>query len=175
MNPSSPRELALPADALIQLRRSLREETDPLSAIHALHTAGYASADEFWRLFARDADPRESDGGTFWTRLAELFARRGWGRLHHSERHPGIGTLTSTDWAEADSGTESQPSCAFSAGLLSGLLTEAAGGGVAVLETHCRSRGDAECRFCYGSEQAIHDLYGLLLDGHSLEDALGRL
>lgn len=173
--PSTPREIALPADALRQLREALRDETDPLTAIHVLHSAGYASAESFWAVLSRSADPAATDDAAFWSRLSDLFARRGWGRLAHERPHPGVGVLTSADWAEADDAEATQPSCGFSAGLISGVLTRAAGGGVAVLETSCRARGDDVCRFCFGSEETIHELYDLLLRNHGLDDALARL
>jgi hypothetical protein len=50
-----------------------------------------------------------------------------------------------------------------------------AGSPVAVLEVSCRTRGDDRCSFLFGSEQAIHDVYGLLLEGDSLDDALATL
>jgi hypothetical protein len=55
---------------------------------------------------------------------------------------------------------------------MSGLLSQIAGGPVAVLEVSCRTRGDDACRFGFGSERAITDLHGLLLDGADLDSAL---
>jgi hypothetical protein len=46
---------------------------------------------------------------------------------------------------------------------------------VAVLEVDCRARGADRCCFAFGSEVAIHDLYGHLLDGSDLDDALAAL
>ena len=172
---AEPNELALPASMLRHLREALREETDPLSAIHALHTAGFGCADDVHELFVGDSDASRIDQATFWSGLSDFFRRRGWGRLRHEAAHPALGVLSSSDWAEARGGAEPQPSCAFTSGLLSGLLTRAAGGGVAVLETSCRARGDDECRFCFGSEDAIHELYGLLLEGLAFDAALERL
>ena len=52
-------------------------------------------------------------------------------------------------------GAESQPSCAFTTGVLSNFLTLAAGGPVAVLEVTCSSRGDDMCGFAFGSGNTI--------------------
>ena len=118
----------------------------------------------------------ELDQETFWERIGTALARRGWGSVTHEAIHPGVGLLTSSDWAEALGGQdESQPSCSFSTGLLSGLLSGAAGGPIAVLEVTCRAKGDGRCSFAFGSAATVHDLYGLLLDGRPLESALSVL
>jgi hypothetical protein len=70
---------------------------------------------------------------------------------------------------------DADASCCFSTGFLSGLLSELAGGPVAVLEIGCRTRGADACRFAFGSEQVIHDLYGRLLDGADFDGALAAL
>ena len=50
-----------------------------------------------------------------------------------------------------------------------------AGGPVAVLEVTCRTRGDDACAFAFGSEGAVHELYGKLLEGADLDGALDAL
>lgn len=172
------REVALPAASLRLLRRSLREEAGPLGATHALHAAGYGVGEPLFRLLQDELG--EGFAGmeeqTFWSALARLLAERGWGNLTHRKVHPGVGLLTSSDWAEADpEAGETQPSCPFATGLLAGLLGKAADGPVAVLEVACRSRGDEACSFAFGSEAAIHDLYGFLLDDLTFEEALASL
>ena len=168
-------EVALPTAALAGLRRALRDEAGPLATVHALHAAGYDAGGPLFDALGGQA--LESRGErAFWRSLSELLARRGWGTLEHSAPHPGIGLLSSGDWAEASpDAPERQPSCAFGAGLLSSLLTRAAGGPVAVLEVACRSRGEERCTFAFGSESAVHELYGLLLEGRDLDAALAEL
>ena len=175
MAPSNNREVAFPARALLHIRRALREETDPLATVHALHAAGYGCGEDIFGQFSRGAVLTEVDHQSFWAGVSTFFQSRGWGRLTHSAPHPGIGVLESRDWAEAEGGEESQPSCAFTAGMLSNFLSMAAGGGVAVLETTCRARGDDSCSFAFGSEDAIHSLYGHLLDGRTVPEALEQL
>lgn len=173
------RELALPATSLTILRRSLRKEAGPLGATHALHAAGYATGESLLGLLEEHLgtdDPAGVENEAFWGGLGEFLRGRGWGSLEHERVHPALGLLSSRDWAEADPGAdETQPSCPFTAGLLASVLGRVAGGPVAVLEVSCRSKGDEACRFAFGSEAAIHELYGFLLDNLTLEEALASL
>ena len=156
------------------------------SAIHVLQDAGFATGETIYRDFVRYVaerpngqeapDPSNLDEGKFWERLNRFLEARGWGQLTSERVHSGLGMVRAADWAEADrEGQESQPGCYFTSGLLAHLLGQAAGGPVAVLEVRCRSRSDAHCDFLYGSEAAVHEIYGLLLDGRSVEDALLEL
>lgn len=172
------REVTVPVGAFAHLRRSLAEEAGSLPAIHALHAAGHAcgaAAAEPFRAWA-GRDVQNLPGDLFWVRLSDFLAERGWGILAHDPVHPGVGTLSSTDWAEGleQVGAE-DASCAFSAGFLSGLLSTMAGGPVAVLEVTCLGRGDAACSFAFGGAAAIHALYGKLVDGSDLDAALAAL
>jgi hypothetical protein len=172
------RDLAIPAIGLVTLRRHLEREAGPLAAIHALHAAGYGTGEALWDALrkARSGDPTELDQEGFWERITSVLGRRGWGRLVHEPVHPGVGVLASADWAESlGAGDEAQPSCSFSTGMLSGLLSGAAGGPIAVLEVSCRAQGDERCTFAFGSAATVHDLYGLLLDGRPLQAALASL
>lgn len=172
-----PKDVALPARTLAALRRTLEEEAGALTAIHALQSAGYEAGRELFDLFSHDAgDPAQLGLSTYFARLGRFLEARGWGTFRHATPHPAIGLLSSPDWAEASAdGDEDQPSCAFSSGMLSALLTLSAGAPVAVLQVGCRSRGDEACSFAFGSEAAVHELYGLLLDDRDLESALAEL
>jgi len=44
-----------------------------------------------------------------------------------------------------------------------------------VLEIRCRSRGDDECAFAFGGEDAVHHVYGALLDGTDFSRATAAL
>lgn len=177
MDSRAPREVALPARGLVRLRMSLRDEVGQLASVHSLHAAGYGSGEDLFDAFARELDgsPGSIPAPDLWARIARFFAARGWGTLRHGELHPGVGELRAENWAEAVPDSESQPSCAFTTGLLSSFLTRLAGDSVAVLEVRCASRGDGHCAFAFGAETTIHDLYGLLLEGASLPDALEQL
>lgn len=172
------REMAVPARALVTLRRSLRSEVGPLGTVHVLHEAGFdageALADVF--LASLGGSPDEVPEETFWSHLSDFLSRRGWGSVAHRSPHPAVGLLASRDWAEAGwDREETQPCCAFSSGMFAGVLGRAAQGPIAVLELSCRARGEEACVFVYGSETAIHELYGQLLDGADLESALEEL
>ena len=175
---ASAREVAVPVSMFAHLRKELEAAAGTLPTVRALHHAGYHAG-----LAAAPAMNREAGGDSlslsqtgFWRQLSRYFDKRGWGTLSHRAAHPGVGMLSSTDWAEASGGeVRSDGSCSFSAGYLSGLLSQLAGGPVAVLEVGCRSRGGASCDFAFGSETAIHDLYGRLLDGAELGAALETL
>lgn len=171
------REVALPAAAFGALQKTLWREAGPLAAIHSLHTAGYEAGEFMYTaFFSTLRQPLEKTGERhFWTALSQFLRSRGWGSVVHTAPHPGVGLLTSADWAEAGTGREEQPTCAFSAGLISSLLTRAAESPVAVLEVSCRARGNDACGFAFGSEATIHDLYGALLDGNDLQQALAAL
>jgi hypothetical protein len=171
------REIAIPATAFGSLRAHLEKEAGALPTVHALHHAGYAAgAAAAPALVGSTGDAGTLGEDAFWTRLSDFFGKRGWGTLRHARPHPAVGLLTSTDWAEATSGAGGDDaSCHFSAGFLSGLLTELAGGPVAVLEVGCRSRGSDLCQFVFGSEGAIHELYGRLLEDDNLDGALAAL
>jgi hypothetical protein len=174
----APREIAIPAFVFDSLREELEKEAGTLQTVRALHSAGYRAG-----LAAAASVDQEAGGDSFsqspdrfWSGLSGFFAKRGWGALRHSTPHQAIGVLTSPDWAEASS-DDPQPdgSCSFSTGFLSGLLSQLAGGPVAVLEVSCRTRGDGTCEFAFGSETAIHDLYGTMLDGGDFQSALEAL
>jgi len=171
------REIALPVAGLTTFREALRDEAGPVAAVNALHAAGFRSGDDVWEGLTRGDDERmrSISQAAFWSGLTDWFSRRGWGSLTFDPIHPGVGRLSSPDWAEAEGGDERQPSCAFTTGLLSSLLSSAAGGAIAVLETSCRARGDEACRWIFGSENTIRQLYGSLLEGRSLDDALRAL
>lgn len=172
------REVALPVSALRTVRDALTREAGSLQAIHTLHAAGHASGVEAVAAFKKSADEELADlpEDVFWSRLIAFLAERGWGTLTRSAPHPGIGLLSSDDWAECgDVEPDPDRSCSFTTGFLSGLLTRLSGGPIAVLEVDCRGRGDGHCAFAFGAEGAVHELYGLLLDSSDLDAALARL
>jgi hypothetical protein len=172
---AAPREIAIPAATFGSLRVHLEKEAGALPTVHALHHAGYAAGAAAAPALAT-AEGTSMGEAAFWTRLTDFFGKRGWGSLRHARPHTAVGLLTSSDWAEASGGDGgADASCHFSAGFLSGLLTQLAGGPVAVLEVGCRSRGGDTCQFVFGSEGAIHELYGKLLEDDDLDAALAAL
>jgi hypothetical protein len=172
-------EIVVPVQVFTALRRELEKEMGTLPAVRALHQAGYTSgvdAVEALHPGARDGSLMDMGTRGFWERVGQFFRQRGWGALEHDPKHPGVGLLRSPDWAEANADQpEPESSCSFSTGFLAGLLSELAGGRLAVLEVTCRGRGDEECCFAFGSEAVIHDLYDHLLHGADLDGALEAL
>lgn len=171
--------LRVPAELLTQLRRSVRKAVGTLNATHALHEAGHDTGPALLGDLLDDLHPRGAAAAsrdTFFAAVGTRFREAGWGTLELRRIHPGLALLESPDWAEADpSGSERQPGCAFTSGLLAWLFSQVSPGRVAVLEVACRSRGDESCQFLFGAEEAVHDVYGLLLDGSSLHEALERI
>ncbi len=178
MSPTSTRspEVRLPADSLRALRRALESAVGADEAARALHHAGHAAGDAFHALLAETGDPAELGESEFWRRLNGLFEERGWGRLQFESRHPGLGSLESADWAEADPAAGAgRPSCHFTAGLLANVLGHTAGQDVGVLEVECRSRGDLRCHFYFGGAEALQHVYAALVEGRSVDEALAEL
>lgn len=177
-NGSGPREIAVPVSVFDSLRSGLEGTAGTLQTVHALHDAGYKAGRDAVGTLHREAggDSMSLGNAAFWDHLSDFLSKRGWGSLRHQAIHSAVGMLTSGDWAEAEGGEVSDDaSCSFSSGYLSGLLSELAGGPIAVLEVSCRGRGDGACDFAFGSETAIHHLYGRLLDGEGLDTALAEL
>lgn len=168
----------VPARFFPLLRRALQTEGSPLSANHVLNDTGFGSGPAVFQelVDVLGEDPADRGETRFWKDLSRFFHERGWGRVDSERVHSGLGLLRARDWAESDpEGMDDQPGCHYSSGLLAYVLGRAAGAPIAVLEVGCRSRGDADCAFLYGSEAAIHEVYGLLLDGASLDEALAQL
>ncbi|MGB1657348.1 MAG: V4R domain-containing protein [Longimicrobiales bacterium] len=172
------REIAIPASVFESLRAEVASAAGTLQTVRALHHAGYYAGVE-----AAVAMNQETGGDAFalsetgfWSSLSNFFSKRGWGTLSHSAPHSAIGILHTRDWAEArPAANDREATCSFSTGYLSGLLSQLAGAPVAVLEVSCRSRGGHACEFAFGSETAVHDLYGKLLDGADMASALDAL
>jgi predicted hydrocarbon binding protein len=165
-------ELAIPVASLAALRHALTKEVGPDAAARALSAAGHAAGDA---LFSQMGANEESERA-FWRKLTHLFNSRGWGTLVHSAAHEGVGALDAGDWVEADEeALTSRPSCFFTTGMLANLLGNAAGAPVTVLEVECRSRGDARCRFLFGSNEALNAVYEQVGSGVNADEALAEL
>lgn len=172
------REVAIPASVFESLHSEVASEAGTLRTVRALHHAGYHAGSEAAASMNHEAggDAFSLSQGGFWSSLSGFFSKRGWGTLNHDAPHPAIGILRTNDWAEARPEVNAdEATCSFTTGYLSGLLTQLAGAPVAVLEVSCRSRGEASCAFAFGSETAIHNLYGTLLEGADMASALEAL
>ncbi|TVP73556.1 MAG: hypothetical protein EA352_11885 [Gemmatimonadales bacterium] len=177
--PDPVRDVRIPAILLTHLRRAVRKAVGTLNATHVLHEAGHDSGPTLLGGVLESLHPDGPGAASmdaFFGAVTGHLRQEGWGTMELQRVHPGLAVLESSNWAEADpDGSEQQPGCAFTCGLLAWLFSRVSPGRVAVLEVACRSRGDDACRFLFGAEEAVHDVYGLLLDGASLESALERI
>jgi hypothetical protein len=160
------REITMPAWTFSALRDELGKISDKHSSTTLLQKVGYRSGISSSAVFKEGLNSAvlETMQSTFWTHLCDFFSCRGWGTLVVDSDHPGLGFLTSNDWAEAMTAeVDRNASCCFSTGFISGLLSEIVGSPVAVLESKCRARGDRACEFAFGAEQAVRELYSQLI------------
>lgn len=169
------RDIRVPADTVLTLRRTLVRELGAEAAGRALQEAGNAAGDALYDRLARgDGGIGESPSASFWDRLAGLFREMGWGTLQHHDLHPGVGALDARDWFEVDPAAR-RPSCPFTTGVLANILGRLAGGEVAVLQVPLADGAPGGCRFLFGGADALQRLYGGLREGRDLETALGSL
>lgn len=169
---NKPPELAIPVASLAALRQALAQEVGADSAARALSAAGHAAGDALFTQIDTDGLSEAS----YWRKLTTLFSARGWGTLLHSPAHEGVGSLSANDWVEAnDEAHAARPSCFFTTGMLANILGNSARSPVAVLEVECRSRGDAQCRFLFGSQDAMQSVFAAVGSGVSAEAALSEL
>ena len=174
---ASKRDIRIPADCILALRRSLTRQLGAQAAARALQEAGHAAGDAIYGRLARGGDGEDVGAiprATFWDRLGALFREAGWGTLEHQELHPGVGALVGRDWFEIDPET-ARPSCFFTTGVLANLLGRAAGGEVAVLQVECAEGEPRCCRFLFGSGPVLQEVYAALREGRDLEASLSAL
>lgn len=159
-------EIALPIEAVRAIRITLTGTLGEAEAARVLQQVGISAGRALTRRMAGApgaadepdvSDLRAMPRSVFWRRFSDALASRGWGRVEHA---PGdeqrLGELRTHDWAEVDtSGEPTAPRCHFTSGMLGGMLSEVAGGDVAVAEIECRSRGDEQCRFVYGAAEHV--------------------
>lgn len=173
--------LRLPHRSLSLLADSLAEGRSPLEAAQLLRRIGCSLGESLGDAFARTVEAEGGEMGElpadrFWSGLSEFFAAHGWGTLGFERIHPGLAALSSSDWAEADARRGARyPSCHVTTGVFAELLGRTAGSHLAVLETECRSRGDARCQFVFGAPETLQALYESAQATGSLSAALGEL
>lgn len=146
----SRREVTIPAASLVDLFGSAnRAELEEYG-----RSTGRLLAE---RLLSPQDDARSARAlptTLFWKRVGELFASRGWGTITHRATGQGVGELRATDWVEADR-RDASGGCAFSAGVIQGLLEAVSGTRLEVQEVQCRAAGGSACRFLFGTSPAL--------------------
>jgi predicted hydrocarbon binding protein len=179
--------LRLPAAFLGALHDATSRDRSPAEAAALLREVGYAAGPGFAAAFAdwltaQDAPTAadELDAERYWSALSDFFEAFGWGALQLERPHAGVGALDAEAWVEADARGAHHSGCHVSTGVLAELLRRATGtedgAEIAVLEAECRGRGDARCRFLFGSPAALEAVYAALREGDATaDDALARL
>lgn len=175
--------VSLPAGALPTIHRLLARDRSPEEAATLARELGYDAGEGFLDAFAawlrergEERAPAALPADLFWPLLAGFFASLGWGPLELELPHPGVASLSSVEWAEAErEGGAGGPTCHLTTGLLADLLGRVAGADLAVMEVECRSRGDERCRFVLGGAEALEVLYERLVAGDTYREALGAL
>lgn len=173
--------LGLGSRSLHTLRASLERDLGGNAATY-LQEAGFVGGTDLFNAFCAwladstgVADPSGLDVAHLPGLLTAFFSTLGWGSLNVTPIGEAVLALDSSDWAESepDSGA-AYPSCHVTGGLLSAFFGHLGGGMMAVLETECRSRGEARCRFLAGAPETMHALYERLAAGLSMEQAMGQ-
>jgi predicted hydrocarbon binding protein len=169
------RDIQLPAQSILAIRRALMRQTDAATAIRALQEAGNTAGDALFERLAHNGDhPGDTPLETFWNRLAGLFRELGWGTVEHRAPHPGVGALVARDWFEIEDGARN-PSCPFTTGALANILGRAAGSEVAVLQVTCDDGSPRCVRFLFGAPEVLDRLYDGLREGRDVEAGLAAL
>ncbi len=169
------RDIQLPAQSILAIRRSLVRQTDSATALRALQEAGNAAGDAlFERLGHGDDDLGDTPLESFWSRLGAVFRELGWGTVEHQAPHPGVGAIVAHDWFEIDEGART-PSCPFTTGVLANVLGRVAGGEVAVLQVACDGDEPRCTRFLFGAPEVLDRLYSGLREGRDVEAGLAAL
>ena len=106
--------LKFPPSAMAAMHRAVLQDRSPAEAAALVRQMGFETGEGFLEAFSRwlehhrqdpGADPATLAADDFWHHLSAFFGSLGWGRLHFEQMHPGVGALSSTEWAEADAGS----------------------------------------------------------------------
>lgn len=169
------RDIKIPAESILALRRALVRQVGREAADRALQEAGHSAGDALFARLGNDADQvGNTPLQTFWDRLAALFRELGLGTVEHRTPHPGVGALEARDWFEVDESAP-RPACPFTTGLLANLLGRAAGGEVAVLQVACEGSSPRCARFLFGAPAVLDRLYSGLREGQDVDAGLAAL
>lgn len=168
--PTRPDDVRLPAETLGALARAARAEDD--STGRALREAGRRAGAEIAAVLAEEADPAREPMDTFWAAVRSELAERGLGDARYGLLGSDLAEVLWSGGPEATAGGDGG-GCPFTTGLLAGMLSEAAGTAVAVLEVACGATGEDCCRFLVGDGDRLRAVRRALLAGSDLEDAAG--
>lgn len=169
------RLIRLPASAFTVVRAALASTT--AAGAEATRQLGVEVGSQLARMIQDrgDDDLSSMASGHFWSTLEATLADMGWGSADHEQPHPGVVSLSSTDWFEADDQHSAYPSCQFTVGVLGELFRQVASLDVAVMEVECRAAGAECCRFLIGGSDALSSVFANLQHGDSYHAALASL
>jgi hypothetical protein len=165
-----------PAELISSVRRALAGDREPLVAVTLLRQVGYEVGEQLHgglhgHLTGTGSDPHALDPEAFWRGVSDYFEGLGWGRVEHTQPHPGVGALDLVDWIEQ--GSDGGPAgCHLSTGFFTDLLGRVAGEGVVVMEV---PGTPGRSRLLFGSGETLGAVYNALAGGASLDEALARL
>jgi hypothetical protein len=163
-----PRDLILPTTILHALRASTSDWSPANPIPGTLLRAGVESG----RSLLPEVERTAAGSGSFWEALGAILLRRGFGKITHRQIHPGLALLEGVDGPESDPPPGSDrrsPGCIFTSGLLSGVLSAAAGREVQLREVACRSWGAHGCCWAFGSPAALDALEQAMEGGTPLQ------
>lgn len=181
MQPSAERALVtLPLPTVGALAVSASNGTT--SRVDALRAAGHAGGSALAEAFedrVRRTDQEaahELTLGEFNTRVAEFFARVGWGRMTMSSLYDVVAAIDLEEaWEPRATGPAGGPSCHVSTGVLSAFFGAFAPYAVAALEVECSAAGQPRCRFLLGPPAVLEQVYERVAAGADYETALSQL
>jgi hypothetical protein len=179
MPPASlPPLVGVPRAALGALRTALLRDAG-WSYVGWLTEMGWAGGAEALHAFGAwlpsvgETRPVDAlDAATFQQQAAAFFAAAGWGSLAIGTLGPGLLTLDSSDWVEADPAAAlPYPGCYVSGGMFGAFFSAIGGVTLTAMEVECRSTGATRCRWLLGSPAAIQHVYDAMAQGRSYADA----
>lgn len=159
------RSLAVLADRCVGLGEA---------GISALREGGRAAGEDLADRIADTADPASTGTDAFWGQVDRQLHRLDLGSLTYRVRTPSVAEVRMEGHPEADREGADGGGCPFATGLLGGILADAAGAPVSVLEVECRSDGAEACRFLVGAEARLSDVRARLASGASLREAVAE-
>lgn len=182
MSDRMPDLVSIPATALASLLGVSGSGSDPSEAAAYLRELGIECANALKERFLQHlatgptgGTAPDDDSSEFWAALSLFFEQLGWGRLEHEHLHPGVFSLSSGDWFEAEESRSQHPKCHFSTGVLAELLRTIAEADLAAMEVDCRAAGGSRCSFLLGGPVALEAVFADMASGREYGEAIAAL
>jgi len=150
---------------LRQLRAAILKSGDATDAVEALREAGYAGGESihfaFERWLSETGNHAENAGdlplSDFSSKASTFFRDAGWGDVQFShDDDDSVAIVDIADcWEGSSEGSDEDPGCQLTTGMLAAFFGIIAGYPVAVLETECCHGESARCRFVMGNAEIM--------------------